>query len=328
MSRPSDEKLYEKIKAEVDKSYDKPSAYRSMAYTRAYLKAYREKYGDDKKAYAGKKPGELKEWRDEKWIDVKSFIKDPVNPTKCGNAPIGKGEYPLCMPIKEAKSYTEGELKLLMARKNELGKRRLVKDAFLRDVLKPDEIPAERVYKQKYIRDRRLKLAKPLPEKKAEKIEKEPTMKEVVAEQIKEKAVKRRVGRPTKPAEEMAVAEPTGRPRGRPVFTEEQKVAAAERRKERALRIREEQREEYLKAQAAETGKKEIPIPRRFYTQQESEYVKALKEQEKAEIEERRLARQKKKEEQESRPKNRRTIRSFQPITITRFDEPVTMTFD
>jgi len=326
MSRPSDEKLYERVKTEVDKSYDKPSAYRSMAYTRAYLKAYREKYGDDKKAYAGKKPGELKEWRDEKWIDVKSFVKDPVNPTKCGNAPIGKGEYPLCMPMKEAKSYSEGELKLLMARKNELGKRRLVKDTFLRDVLKPDEIPAERIYKQKYNRDRRLKLAKPLPEKKAEKIEKEPTMKEVVAQQIKEKAIKRSVGRPRKPQEEVVVSEPTGRPRGRPVFTEEQKVAAAERRKEYAESRRMEARAEYLKSEAATTGKKEVPIPRRFYTPQEKEYVSGLKAQEEAEIEARRAERQKKKEERENRPKNRRTIRSFQPLTIS--NEPVTLSFD
>jgi hypothetical protein len=314
MSRPTDEKLYEKIKAEIDRSYDKPSAYRSMAYTRAYLKAYREKYGDDKKAYAGKKPGELKEWRDEKWIDVKSFVKDPVNPIKCGNAPIGKGEYPLCMPIKEAKSYTEGELNLLMKRKNELGKRRLVKDAFLRDVLEPEKIPAERVYKQKYIRDRRLKLAKPLPEKKAEKVLKEPTMREVIKQETKPVEVKE---------------EPIRRPRGRPAFTAEQNIAAAERIKQRKEMRKEEARATFLKEEALRTGKSEIPVPRRFYTEKDKEFVRQQREQEKLDIEARRKEREESKKVREERLEGRKRIRSAKPLQgITISEGPVTFTWD
>ena len=171
MAEPSDMNLYNEAKREVDKSYDKPSAYRSMAYTRTYLKKYREKYGDDKKAYKGKNPEELKTWRKEKWIDVKSVLQNPKNPTACGNAPIKKGEYPLCMPVKEIEQYSKGELQLLVNRKNEIGKKRLVKDAFLRDVLKPDEIPAIREYKEKY--DDRIPIAKPLSKEKAAKILKE-----------------------------------------------------------------------------------------------------------------------------------------------------------
>jgi hypothetical protein len=109
MAEPTDVALYNKSKQEVDKNYDKPSAYRSMAYTRTYLKNYREKYGDDKKAYKGKNPEELKTWRREKWLDVKSVLKDPKNPTACGNAPIKPGEYPLCMPVKEIGQYSKGE---------------------------------------------------------------------------------------------------------------------------------------------------------------------------------------------------------------------------
>jgi hypothetical protein len=184
MAEPSDQELYNKSKAEVNKNYDKPSAYRSMAYARTYLKNYREKYGDDKKAYKGKNPENLKTWRKEKWIDVKSFVKDPKNPTACGNAPIKKGEYPLCMPISKAQSYNKSELNLLVQRKNQIGKRRLVKDAFLRDVLEPEKITPIREYKDKYVKDKKAKLPEPLPKAQAEKILKEKPVKaeKVVAE--------------------------------------------------------------------------------------------------------------------------------------------------
>ena len=77
------------------------------------------------------------------------------------------------MPIKEIQKYSKSELGLLVQRKNQIGKKRLVKDAFLRDVLKPDEIPPIREYKEKYVKDKRLKLPKPLPKAEAEKILKE-----------------------------------------------------------------------------------------------------------------------------------------------------------
>jgi hypothetical protein len=190
MAEPSDMALYNKSKEEVNKNYDKPSAYRSMAYTRTYLKNYREKYGDDKKAYKGEKPENLKTWRKEKWIDVKSFVKDPNNPTACGNAPIKKGEYPLCMPVSQAQKYNKSELNLLIARKNQIGKRRLVKDAYLRDVLEPEKITPIREYKDKYVKDKKAKLPEPLPKAQAEKILKEKPIKapkEVVEKPVVEK---------------------------------------------------------------------------------------------------------------------------------------------
>lgn len=243
MSKPVDENLYNKVKTEVDKSYDKPSAYRSMAYTRAYLKAFREKYGSKKSAYAGKKPGELEGWRRENWIDIKSLIENPKEPIACGNAPIEKGEYPLCMPKNEAMKYSESELQLLLKRKSEIGKRRLVKDAFLRDVLEPEKIPAVRKYKQKYIRDRRIKLPKPLPEAKAEKILEEPSIKEELKEEkerrprgrprVEKEVVSepKRVGRPTKPNEEKPIIEPIEpKRRGRKPQSEEVKQQIYEAR--------------------------------------------------------------------------------------------------
>jgi len=184
MAEPSDQSLYNSSKAEVDKNYDKPSAYRSMAYTRTYLKNYREKYGNDKNAYKGKNPENLKTWRKEKWIDVKSFLQNPKAPTACGNAPIKKGEYPLCMPINDIKKYNNSELSLLVKRKNEIGKRRLVKDAFLRDILEPEKITPIREYKDKYVKEPKNKLPEPLPKAQAEKILKEKPVK-VVAEKPK-----------------------------------------------------------------------------------------------------------------------------------------------
>jgi len=189
MAEPSDQQLYNSSKREVDKNYDKPSAYRSMAYTRTYLKNYREKYGDDKKAYKGKNPEELKTWRKEKWIDVKSFLQNPKSPTACGNAPIKAGEYPLCMPKNELAKYNKSELNLLVQRKNQIGKRRLVKDAFLRDILEPEKITPIREYKDKYVKEKKYKLPEPLPKAQAEKILKEKPIKKSEYEVIKEPKV-------------------------------------------------------------------------------------------------------------------------------------------
>jgi hypothetical protein len=248
MAEPVDPILYRKMKDEVDKSYKKPSAYRSMAYQRFYLKAFAEKYGADKSAFKGKNPKNLGNWRKEKWVDVKTLIADPKNPIACGNAPVGKDEYPLCMPIKEAAKYSEGELKLLVKRKSEIKEKRLVKDAYLRDVLRPEETPAIRKYKEKYITDKKMKI-KPLPANIAEKILDEPPLaeelkikvpKEPKAPKVKEpKAPKVREPKPqvvTIPTVDEPVVEKPRRGRGRPKLSAEQlaanKAAAQAKRKE------------------------------------------------------------------------------------------------
>lgn len=244
MAEPVDPILYRKMKDEVDKSYTKPSAYRSMAYQRFYLKAFAEKYGESKSAFKGKNPKNLGNWRKEKWVDVKTLIADPKNPVACGNAPVGKDEYPLCMPIKEAAKYSEGELKLLVKRKSEIKEKRLVKDAYLRDVLRPEETPAIRKYKEKYITDKKMKI-KPLPTNVAEKILAEPPLaKELKIKVPKEKKIKEtpapKVKEPkpqvvTVPTVEEPVVEKPRRGRGRPKLSPEQlaanKAAAQEKRK-------------------------------------------------------------------------------------------------
>lgn len=270
MAEPVDEDLYRKSKDEVNKSYTKPSAYRSMAYQRVYLANFKEKYGD-KSAFKGKNPKELKGWRNEKWIDIKSFLRNPKNPTACGNEPIAKGEYPLCMETKEAGKYSKGELQLLVQRKNEIGSKRLVKDAYLRDVLNPEETPAVMKYKEKY-KERKMKV-KPLTTKQAEKIlEQKPI---AVEENLKIKVPKEK----KLPAEPSApIVEKEKKPRGRPKLSAEQlqqnKVAAAERRKEMRLTknadiIQAKQQAKELKKQQREearlmksTAVKEQPLKR------------------------------------------------------------------
>jgi len=250
MSMPTEVELYEKVKREVNKTYTKPSAYRSMAYTRFYLKDYQEKYGTTKGAYKGKKVEDLNKWRNEKWIDIKSYLDDPNNPTACGNEPYGKGEYPLCMPKREAAKYSKGELELLVKRKAELGKNRLVKDAYLRDVLKPDEIPKSRLYKATYTGE---EIPKPLSPAKAEKILKQqPVGKSIKKRKMEDETVQEVTIPTTAPK----------RPRGRPKLSAEQlainKEASLQRRKEARQKIKEQnqvKREEERKIREEEKAK-------------------------------------------------------------------------
>jgi hypothetical protein len=216
MTEPTDKILYDKIVAEVNKSYKKPSAYRSMGYAKYYKKAFEEKYGTKKSAYKGKNPEELKTWRKEKWVDIKSVLRDPKNPTACGNEPVAKGEYPLCMKEKEVKKYSKGELELLQDRKNKIGKKRLVKDAFLRDVLEPEKTPAARVYKQKYVPKK--EQIEPLPEKEATKI-------------LNEKRIRGKVQRVTIPTTEDLKPKARGRPKLSAEQLEANKQATLERRR-------------------------------------------------------------------------------------------------
>ena len=218
MTEPADKILYDKIVTEVNKSYKKPSAYRSMGYAKYYKKAFEEKYGSKKSAYKGKNPEELKTWRKEKWVDVKSVLKDPKNPTACGNEPIAKGEYPLCMKEKDLGKYTKGELELLRERKNKLGKKRLVKDAFLRDVLEPEKTPATRIYKQKYV-PKKERIPEPVPEKEAKKILNESP--------IRGKRIREKVQRVTVPT----IPKPRGRPKLSAEQLESNKQATLERRR-------------------------------------------------------------------------------------------------
>jgi hypothetical protein len=248
MTEPTDKALYDKIVAEVNKSYKKPSAYRSMGYAKYYKKAFEEKYGSKKSAYKGKNPEELKTWRKEKWVDVKSVLKDPKNPTACGNEPVAKGEYPLCMKEKDLGKYTKGELELLRERKNKLGKKRLVKEAYLRDVLEPEKTPATRVYKQKYVPKK--EKIEPIPEKEAIKILNE--------KPIREKRIREKVQRVTIPTtEDLKPAKPRGRPKLSAEQLQANKQATLERRRIARQEVKKVNAEKRTQEKAQRNAEKE-----------------------------------------------------------------------
>ena len=67
-SKPSDEKLYNSVKAEIFKKYTKPSAYRSGLLVKKYKLKFRKKHGSGKNPYVGKKTKKgLTRWFREKW---------------------------------------------------------------------------------------------------------------------------------------------------------------------------------------------------------------------------------------------------------------------
>ena len=76
MSKPSDIKLYNKIKKQVYKKIPKHSAYRSGIVVQKYKKTFKKKYGSNKQPYKGtktKKKG-LGRWFKEKWVNQRGEV--------------------------------------------------------------------------------------------------------------------------------------------------------------------------------------------------------------------------------------------------------------
>ena len=67
--------LYDKVKAEADKKYKKPSAYKSGWIVKRY-KQRGGTYADDNK------PKHLKRWYEERWIDIGNREYPVYRPTK------------------------------------------------------------------------------------------------------------------------------------------------------------------------------------------------------------------------------------------------------
>jgi len=115
---PSDQKLYDRIKARVKSSAKSrwPSAYLSGQVVREY-KSEMEKRG--KKAYKSgspsKKSSSLKRWYSENWIDISTG-------KPCGAAKT-KGYYPVCRPKKKITEDTPRTARSLSAEQ----KKRMIK---------------------------------------------------------------------------------------------------------------------------------------------------------------------------------------------------------
>lgn len=87
MAIPKDQQLYDKARAEADKTYKKSSAYKSGFIVKKYKELYKNKYGNDK-AYEGKKTKEgLSRWYKEEWLSV-------------------GGEYPTYRPTRRVNAKT------------------------------------------------------------------------------------------------------------------------------------------------------------------------------------------------------------------------------
>ena len=88
MAIPTDQKMYDRVKARIYKKYPKHSAYRSGLLVKEYKAAFKKKHGS-KEPYQGKKPSKkgLSRWFKEDWKNQrgeKGYKKkgDVYRPTK------------------------------------------------------------------------------------------------------------------------------------------------------------------------------------------------------------------------------------------------------
>ena len=89
MSKPTDKKLYDKVKEKVFKENTINSAYRSGLLVKEYKKQFSKKYGVDAESYTqgSKEPSGLTRWFLEKWRNQRggtgySKLGDVLRPTK------------------------------------------------------------------------------------------------------------------------------------------------------------------------------------------------------------------------------------------------------
>ena len=70
MAIPKDQQLYDKARAEADRTYKKPSAYKSGFIVKKYKELYKEKYGNVTAYENDNKEKPLKRWFMENWVSV------------------------------------------------------------------------------------------------------------------------------------------------------------------------------------------------------------------------------------------------------------------
>ena len=74
--KPVDIKLYNKTKKQIYKKYPKHSAYRSGILVKTYKINFKNKYGNKKQPYLGKKTQKkgLSRWFKEKWVNQRGEV--------------------------------------------------------------------------------------------------------------------------------------------------------------------------------------------------------------------------------------------------------------
>lgn len=108
MSIPTNKKLYDKVKKEADKIYNKSSAYKSGYIVKTY-----KSLGGEYKDASIEKP--LKRWFNEKWMDV--------NPLKTNKS------YPVYRPTKRINKNTPLTV-------NEISKSNLIEQSKIKQIIR------------------------------------------------------------------------------------------------------------------------------------------------------------------------------------------------
>ena len=106
-TKPTNQKLYNLVKKNANDVFDSPTgAFRSMWIVKEY-KRLGGTYTTAQGSGETKKPehSKLKQWRDEKWIDLNQ-PKKGGGYEKCGHKNIQNDKYPLCRPSEKVNEST------------------------------------------------------------------------------------------------------------------------------------------------------------------------------------------------------------------------------
>lgn len=113
-NRPNNPSLWQRAIAQAKRKFD--------VYPSAYANAWAAKWYKKQGGTWSKK--DLREWFDEKWVDISKPIRENgriVSYEPCGRSDASDGAYPKCLPKAKAMRLTEAQRKRLIARKRRDG---------------------------------------------------------------------------------------------------------------------------------------------------------------------------------------------------------------
>ena len=118
-NKPKDIKLYEKVKKEaINKFENYPSIYANSWIVREY-----KKRGGTYTGVRNKKEGLLNWFNEEKWVNMKEYLKDSKNVVPCSKSLIKTGA---CRPLNKGNRKLHGKTiikKIVLEKEKDLKKR-------------------------------------------------------------------------------------------------------------------------------------------------------------------------------------------------------------